>query len=106
MLPVLLFVFWYCHKRGRETRIDKERLAAQEGESTRASSASSFTDDNDSIFGDRKDAQAESSKNNDKQAEKLESSTANEAEPSKAKLEDMPSVKDLPDPGKGKEKAY
>jgi hypothetical protein len=23
-----LFVFWYCHKRGKETRLDKERLAA------------------------------------------------------------------------------
>jgi hypothetical protein len=26
---VLLFVFWYCHKRGKETRLDKERLAAE-----------------------------------------------------------------------------
>jgi hypothetical protein len=25
----LLFVFWYCHKRGKETRLDKERLAAE-----------------------------------------------------------------------------
>jgi len=25
---VLLFVFWYCHKRGRETRLERERLAA------------------------------------------------------------------------------
>lgn len=22
-VPVLLFVFWYCHKRGRETRLEK-----------------------------------------------------------------------------------
>jgi len=29
---LLLFIFWYCHKRGRETRLEKERLAA-EGES-------------------------------------------------------------------------
>jgi len=26
---LLLFVFWYCHKRGRETRLEKERLAAE-----------------------------------------------------------------------------
>ena len=27
--PVLLFVFWYCHKRGRETRLEKERLLTE-----------------------------------------------------------------------------
>ena len=26
---VLLFVFWYCHKRGRETRLEKERLLTE-----------------------------------------------------------------------------
>jgi hypothetical protein len=26
---LLLFVFWYCHKRGRETRLEKERLAVE-----------------------------------------------------------------------------
>jgi hypothetical protein len=25
---VLLFVFWYCHKRGRETRLEKEASMA------------------------------------------------------------------------------
>lgn len=24
---VLLFVFWYCHKRGRETRLEREKTA-------------------------------------------------------------------------------
>jgi hypothetical protein len=28
---VLLFIFWYCHKRGKETRLEKERLAAEDG---------------------------------------------------------------------------
>jgi hypothetical protein len=28
-LFVLLFVFWYCHKRGREVRLEKERLMTQ-----------------------------------------------------------------------------
>jgi len=27
---LLLFVFWYCHKRGRETRLERERLAAED----------------------------------------------------------------------------
>ena len=30
-LPVLLFVLWYCHKRGKEVRLEKEReLSEQE----------------------------------------------------------------------------
>jgi hypothetical protein len=32
MAAVLLFVFWYCHKRGKETRLEKERLAAEDAE--------------------------------------------------------------------------
>ncbi|MCJ1465593.1 hypothetical protein MMC07_004212 [Pseudocyphellaria aurata] len=28
-LFVLLFVFWYCHKRGREVRLEKERLLTE-----------------------------------------------------------------------------
>lgn len=24
-LPVLMFVLWYCHKRGREVRLEKEK---------------------------------------------------------------------------------
>lgn len=27
---VLLFVFWYCHKRGKETRLEKDRLLSEE----------------------------------------------------------------------------
>lgn len=30
MRPVLLFVFWYCHKRGKEVRLDKERQLTEE----------------------------------------------------------------------------
>jgi len=26
---VLLFVFWYCHKRGREVRLEKDRLLTE-----------------------------------------------------------------------------
>ena len=29
MCIVLLFVFWYCHKRGREVRLEKERLLTE-----------------------------------------------------------------------------
>ncbi|KAK2790047.1 hypothetical protein FQN53_000702 [Emmonsiellopsis sp. PD_33] len=29
-LPVLLFVLWYCHKRGREVRLEKERILTEQ----------------------------------------------------------------------------
>jgi hypothetical protein len=44
---VLLFVFWYCHKRGKETRLEKDRLAA-EGQSDLESSSEL----EDSVFED------------------------------------------------------
>lgn len=28
---VLLFVFWYCHKRGRETRLEREKTVDSSG---------------------------------------------------------------------------
>ena len=28
-MVVLLLVFWYCHKRGREVRLEKERLLTE-----------------------------------------------------------------------------
>ena len=40
---MLLFVFWYCHKRGKETRLEKERLAVEEG-SDMETSASDIDD--------------------------------------------------------------
>jgi hypothetical protein len=41
-VKVLLFVFWYCHKRGKETRLAKDKLSAEnaagsDGESNYAS---------------------------------------------------------------------
>ncbi|TAQ87122.1 hypothetical protein B7494_g4518 [Chlorociboria aeruginascens] len=33
-LFVLLFVFWYCHKRGREVRLEKARIVDSEGRVT------------------------------------------------------------------------
>ncbi|CAI6340226.1 unnamed protein product [Periconia digitata] len=101
---LLLFVFWYCHKRGRETRLEKERAATEDG-SGPASSAASLADDNDSIFGNKRVVEGESSKgatSADKQDTAVDASKPQEPAP---KVEDMPSVKDLPDPGKGKEKA-
>lgn len=32
MIAVLMFVFWYCHKRGKETRLAKEAASGSDGE--------------------------------------------------------------------------
>lgn len=88
---VLLFVFWYCHKRGRETRLEKERLAAEEGQS----STSSINEDADSIFGSKanlKDEEKEVSQ------EPLVITDGKEKE---AELSDLPSVSHLPEPKAG-----
>ncbi|KAF2828343.1 hypothetical protein CC86DRAFT_380303 [Ophiobolus disseminans] len=99
---LLLFVFWYCHKRGRETRLEKERLATEEGESSRASGASSADEkeDADSIFGDRPKRKPVGS-SNEQPTEPLIIKDNREEEPAAA-VADMPSVSHLPDPKDGK----
>ncbi|KAF2016283.1 hypothetical protein BU24DRAFT_198036 [Aaosphaeria arxii CBS 175.79] len=100
---LLMFVFWYCHKRGRETRLEKEGLAAQEGDSAFASSASSFTDNDAGSGGGEASASA---------IEKGESSREKPEPPliigddndrdvdvaATAAVNDLPSVAHLPDP--------
>jgi len=89
---VLLFVFWYCHKRGREVRLEKEKLAAEGGDPALDSSAS-FTDDAGSI------EEGESSNNNAQQTEKEKASPPLILHDDKeATVNDMPSVSHLPDP--------
>lgn len=92
---VLLFVFWYCHKRGRETRLEKERLAAEDAQPGGVSSASSINDGTDSIFGDRPrapDSDAEVPK------PPLIISDGNDPEGTAEAVLDLPGVGHLPDP--------
>ncbi|CAO2647731.1 Nn.00g086530.m01.CDS01 [Neocucurbitaria sp. VM-36] len=96
---VLLFVFWYCHKRGRETRLEKERLVAEEAASGRGSSASSINEDADSIFGDKKKPAKQGEKETPKSP--LIIGDGKETGESSATVEDMPSVSHLPDPKDG-----
>ena len=42
---VLLFVFWYCHKRGKETRLEREREADGQLNADVETLASDFDDD-------------------------------------------------------------
>ncbi|KAI8937093.1 hypothetical protein NX059_006308 [Plenodomus lindquistii] len=94
---VLLFVFWYCHKRGRETRLEKEGLAASEAQ-LGESSTSSMNDGTDSIFGDKP-------KGNDGDAGEpkppLIISDGQDSEGTTAAVADLPSVSHLPDPKDG-----
>jgi len=53
-LFILLFVFWYCHKRGRETRLEKERLAVDHAGAESDASVSG-SDLDDSIMLDKPD---------------------------------------------------
>lgn len=108
---ILLFVFWYCHKRGREVRLEKEGLAAKQAEEANASSTSSLAEDADSIFGDPAKVKANASaageaikaQDDDKPNPPLIISDGKEGKPApEMRVEDMPSVKDLPDPSAGK----
>lgn len=57
-----MFVFWYCHKRGKETRLSREHLSAEASESQLESSKIEFdqTDQTESAASvKRLDASAE-----------------------------------------------
>ena len=103
---VLLFVFWYCHKRGRETRLEKERLAAEQGESGHVSSASSVNEDagdDDSIFGAKpKGVEGERGAGvASPPQEPLIIGDGKEDGQQSATVNDLPSVSHLPDPKSG-----
>ncbi|KAF2473104.1 uncharacterized protein BDR25DRAFT_257264 [Lindgomyces ingoldianus] len=95
---LLLFVFWYCHKRGRETRLERERLTAEGVDSALASSVSSFDDDGDLFFEDQQKGES----SNERPAPPLIIHDDREA-PDKqhASVDDMPSVLHLPEPPSG-----
>ncbi|KAL1610018.1 hypothetical protein SLS60_001683 [Paraconiothyrium brasiliense] len=105
---LLLFVFWYCHKRGRETRLEseeKDRLTAEGGDSNLASSASSLASADDSIFAPRSNltGNGESSRQGGASQEEtpqppLVISDERGQDAPRVTVEDMPSVKDLPSP--------
>lgn len=99
-------MFWYCHKRGRETRLERERLAAEDATAGRVSSASSINEDADSIFGDKSKTTSkpvDQPKEGEKEVPKspLIISNGKENEEKPATVEDMPSVSHLPDPKDG-----
>ncbi|KAF1987199.1 hypothetical protein K402DRAFT_375823 [Aulographum hederae CBS 113979] len=88
---LLLFVFWYCHKRGKETRLSSEALAA----SAPASDAESEADDSESDM--EKTVVFEKPEEGVEPAITIKDDPAVDAKPSAA-VSDLPSVLDLPEP--------
>ncbi|KAF2997672.1 hypothetical protein E8E13_005956 [Curvularia kusanoi] len=106
---ILLFVFWYCHKRGREVRLEKERLAAEtaSAEASGASSAVASDADDDSVFGDRKRQKTATEKATSAPVPPVEGEPRepliikDDKEERKATVADLPDVSTLPEPGTG-----
>lgn len=100
--PVLLFVFWYCHKRGREVRLEKERLAAEGASAEASGTSSAVASDDDSVFGDRKTQKksATSAPVPRVEGEPREPTIIkDDKEEGKATVADLPDVSKLPEPG-------
>ena len=93
----MLFVFWYCHKRGRETRLEKEKLATEETGSAPASSASSF-DDGDSIFTPKSKGQSSKVTQDKAEPPLIIGDNKDSTNDQSATVNDLPSVQHLPDP--------
>jgi hypothetical protein len=77
---VLLFVFWYCHKRGKETRLEKERIASEAASATASDvSDASDLDESEILKADDDDANFEAALNHgDPKAVPLPQSPAEE----------------------------
>ncbi|KAH6616772.1 hypothetical protein C7974DRAFT_465894 [Boeremia exigua] len=100
---ILLFVFWYCHKRGREVRLEKERLAAEAGSAEASGTTSAVASDDDSVFGDKKARKSKATSEPVPRVggEPTEPTIIRDGkEDGKATVADLPDVSQLPEPGK------
>ncbi|KZM27177.1 uncharacterized protein EKO05_0004659 [Ascochyta rabiei] len=102
---ILLFVFWYCHKRGRETRLEKERLAADTASAEASGTSSAVASDDDSVFGDKK---RQKTKATSEPVPRVEGEATEpliiKDDKEKATVHDLPDVTQLPDPGTAPER--
>ncbi|KAF1351625.1 hypothetical protein EJ07DRAFT_137416 [Lizonia empirigonia] len=104
---ILLFVFWYCHKRGRETRLDKERLAAETASAEASGTSSAVASDDDSVFGDKKRQKTKATPEAVPRVEGEPTAPTiikDNQEDGKATVADFPDVTQLPEPGTVSEK--
>ncbi|QDS75374.1 hypothetical protein FKW77_002482 [Venturia effusa] len=87
---LLLFVFWYCHKRGKETRLAREKLSAEDAGSDAESNYASEVDESTVLKREPGDVEPPI---------KLNDSLALEEKPSAA-LENLEDVLNQPEPSK------
>ncbi|KAF2761309.1 hypothetical protein EJ05DRAFT_536107 [Pseudovirgaria hyperparasitica] len=104
---ILLFVFWYCHKRGRETRLETEQRESKERAESAANSSDSDADD--SIVLTPTNYYEESLKKQAEEQRAASNATSSEPpltihddrvdqRPVSPRVENLPSVLDLPEP--------
>jgi hypothetical protein len=90
-LFLLLFVFWYCHKRGREVRLEKERQAR----GTAGAEASDSEFDGSSL---EESAVLEKRREGEGSEPPIQIHESASDEQLNARIADLPSVLDLPEP--------
>ena len=85
-----MFVFWYCHKRGREVRLANEAGAGKEGETPEEGGSVEVSDVDDSE-GEEEENTTETAKSAQaagEEAGKAKHDTLNQPEPSQVPLPD------------------
>jgi hypothetical protein len=88
-----MFVFWYCHKRGKQVRLDRELEAGEASKADEAEGGSDF-DATDSEDGDADDADdaaekiAEAVKNDSTESSGAKDDVLNQPEPAQVPLSD------------------
>lgn len=104
---ILLFVFWYCHKRGREVRLEKERLAAETASAEASGASSAVASDDDSVFGDKKRQKTKATSEPIPRVEgepREPTIIKDNKEEDKVTVADLPDVSQLPEPGEVQKK--
>jgi hypothetical protein len=79
-----MFVFWYCHKRGKQVRLDRELEAGEASKADEAGEGGSDFDATDSEDGDGDDAAekiAEAVKNDSTESSGAKDDILNEQQP-------------------------
>ena len=92
-----MFVFWYCHKRGKEVRLAREAAEGQEGEEDILEVEDSDEDDAEKVEGS--DEEAEEAEEPQEDLEKLEKDVDE-----KADVLNQPDPPEVPLPEQGTEK--
>lgn len=104
-LTVLMFVFWYCHKRGKEVRLAREAGAAGSIEGEADSKTASDADDGAEISDSAEDSDVEEMveelEKADVQAEQEAAPGSSSGVDAKTAVLNQPAPSEVPLPGTG-----